>query len=607
MKLKVYTKIASLGLCFAMPALWMSCTDTWDEHYVQQSENTLAKASLLAGIADDPSLANFARVIQSVGASDMLSADQQYTVWAPKGLTSAQADSIIAVFEQDKAEGRQLKDNRAMTQFIQNHISLFSHPVSSITNDTIKMLNSKFMHLVGSSATTGTLKSTPFFEGMPTMNGMLYKIDTPLTFEPNVREYLEQRSELDSLVRFIKRFDQYELDEKSSVAGPIVDGKTQYLDSVVYLTNRLLDSYGYIQREDSSYLMVAPTNEVWAKQLETYKTYFVYTENIANRDSLQDIMAKSSIISGNFFNTSSRNSYNRAPQDSLCNTSYFLYQTSLPRTNVYYKPKETILAGLNRQQCSNGEVYIDPKGAISPYTTFMDRTNLFAHYSSNYIVPTETKNGVESETQSVSRLTYDLFSDPEMTSIFRSYPYLDVVANSNSAQAEMNFRLHSLLSGCYYNIYMVTIPDQETNLPGWYRIGYRVANATGGFQNPNNPTQEKTLRYYENPNPVSADIDNYADMTGNKAQYYVSSAEKVDTILVQSAVQFPYASYGQSESTVKLTVSTYGRSNRKGRSYTSHLRLNKFILVPFATEEEAKAAAMDFDAINDDILANKQN
>ncbi|MDD7303854.1 MAG: hypothetical protein SPF56_10115 [Bacteroidaceae bacterium] len=606
MKLKAYTRIASLGLCFAMPALWMSCTDTWDEHYGRQSATAWAKSNLLAGIADDPSLSNFARVIQSVGASDMLRADQQYTVWAPQGLTSAQADSIIAVYEQDKAEGRQLKDNRAMTQFVQNHISLFSHPVSSLTNDTIKMLNSKFMHLVGLSATSGTLKSAPFSDGIATENGMLYKIDAPLPFEPNVREYLEQHSDMDSLVNFIKRFDEYELDEKASVAGPIVDGKTQYLDSVVYLTNRLLDSYGYIQREDSSYLLLAPTNELWAKQLDDYKKYFVYTENIAGRDSLQDIMAKSGIISGNFFNTSLRNSYNRAPMDSLCNTMYSLFQGSLPRTNVYYKPMETIFAGLDRQQCSNGAVYVDPKGAISPYTTFMSRSSLLAYYSSNFIIPTEVKNGVESETQTVMRLEYELYADPTMTSLFRTYPYLDVVSNSSSAQSEMNFRLHGVLSGCYYNIYMVTIPDQETFLPGWYRIGYRVANTNGGFQNPNNPAQEKTLRYYENPNPVSPDIANYADMTGNKAQYFVSSAEKVDTILVQSAVQFPYASYGQEEPTVKLTVSTYGRSNRKGRSYTSRLRLNSFILVPFATEEEAKAAAMNFDAINDDILANKE-
>ncbi len=96
----------------------------------------------------------------------------------------------------------------------------------------------------------------------------------------------------------------------------------------------------------------------------------------------------------------------------------------------------------------------------------------------------------------------------------------------------------------------------------------------------------------------------------NNQRCYVSSAEKVDTILIQSGVQFTYSSYGLDDGTVNLKVSSFGPSSGTYREkiYTRTLRLNEFILVPFETKEEAEAAADDIDAFNDELLeANKEN
>ena len=87
----------------------------------------------------------------------------------------------------------------------------------------------------------------------------------------------------------------------------------------------------------------------------------------------------------------------------------------------------------------------------------------------------------------------------------------------------------------------------------------------------------------------------------------MASATKVDTILIQKAVQFPYSSVGLEEGTVKLKFLHFGPSSSADKIYTRTLSLNEIILVPFETEKEAEEAADDLDAFNDDLLeANRK-
>ncbi len=606
MKRKVYTKIASLGVLMCMPAMWISCTDTWNEHFDAQGDAVASKSSLLANIAGDEKLGNFLRVVEAIGADDMLSSAQQYTVWAPRDLTAAQVDSIIAVYEQDKAGGRKLKDNRAMTQFIQNHISLFSRSISSMTNDTIPMLNNKYMHLVGHSATSGTLQGHAFNEAIITNNGMLYKIDAPLTFAPNVREYLEQHSELDSISHFLKSFDKYYLDENASVAGGVVDGETVYLDSVTYLTNDILSKFGYIQREDSLYMFVAPTNELWKNQLEQYRQYFTFTQMIPNADSLASHLAKESIIRGRFFNISKNNKYNRAPQDSLCNTMYVNQQKHMPRTNVFYAPRQGILSGLTPVACSNGTVYVDNSGIIPHARTFFTRTDMPCYYSSYYNIPKDKNN---KEQQSVLSMTHEVY-DTTGTTLLKKFDYLYVTdITTGKGHGEMEFKIPDVMSNVYYNIYLVTVPDMDKHLPSWFQSGLRIADEKGSFTNSRG--DERSVEWFDNPNPVTP--EKYADYdemlkAKNVERCYVASGEKVDTVLLQTAIKFPYANYGLSnpDPTVKLTIKSFGLSSPAETKYTRRLRLCEIILVPFENEDEAKAKANDLDSFNDDKLQENQ-
>ncbi len=595
-------KVLTAVLLAGTALFWSACTDTWNEHYDVTEGGMSDQPTLYENIKSDPNLANFYRVITSIGATDLLNSPQQLTVWAPKSLTSSQADSIIAVYQNGVNEDLKWEDNKAVAQFLYNHAALYARPISSLTNDTVKMLSKKYMQLIGKSRMSGTMNGRVFNEAVTCSNGILYKTEDVLNFFPNVRECLEQNGGLDSVSNMIKSYDEYTLDESSSVAGGVEDGKVVYIDSVTVFTNSLLDYYGYIYREDSLYSFIAPTDELWKKEYDKYSKYYNYNPLENKADSLMDANTKLSIVMGRFFNTGKGNKYNRHPEDSLVNTSYYERQAHNPRLNVYYNPHEGILNGLDKIECSNGNVYLDNIGVIDPRTTFFGRDDVPAYASFYYELPTTNNQ----ETMNAYSGSYETFEDDSVT-LKKTYYFLNVTSKSTS-QTEITYTIPSTMSGAYYNIYLVTVPDFMTNLPCWFQVGYAEKNEKGAF-----PTSFKAFT-----NPHSDEVmadENVAEATfSNKDRCYIATAEKLDTILIQSAVQFTYSSASLSGSeidgVVKLQVKSIGPSQGTWREkrYTRTLRLNEFILVPFETEAEAKAAADDTDAFNDEILeANKEN
>ena len=106
-------------------------------------------------------------------------------------------------------------------------------------------------------------------------------INNKVDYFPNVFEYLGLDQELDSVYQFLNSYSIYEFDETKSVPGDIINGRTEYLDSVTSLTNELFRALGRINSEDSTYWMVAPTNDEWTKLSTAYTDYFNYFwENI---------------------------------------------------------------------------------------------------------------------------------------------------------------------------------------------------------------------------------------------------------------------------------------------------------------------------------------
>ena len=160
-----------------------------------------------------------------------------------------------------------------------------------------------------------------------------------------------------------------------------------------------------------------------------------------------------------------------------------------------------------------------------------------------------------------------------------SVPYLQVVASVTTKQSEIIFPTNELNKQAYYNIYVVTTPAKDKELPCWFRVRHSEWDEeTGSF------TSSDT--YFTNPNPITADSDvPNADLIIKQAhneQFFVAGATTVDTILIQSAFQVATPA-------ANLIVSSCGPSNSSTREiiYTRTLALHKIIMVPYATAEEA--------------------
>lgn len=638
MKTNKYTKFMAAVLLAGAPLLWSACTDDWNEHYDIVPGGMAEQESLLQQIKADPQLANFYRVITSIGGAETLDSPQQLTVWAPIGMTEEQADSIINVFNEDQQAGVKLIDNRAIKQFMQNHVALYARPISSLTDTTIVMLNKKHMHLVGDSEKKGSIEENPFSEMKICNNGILYKTENLQTFFPNIREYTELNG-LDSVATFIKGFDKYTLDEQASVEGGVIDGVTIYLDSVTNLSNRLLNEFGLIQREDSDYIFIAPTNEVWQREFDSYRKMFNYSSSVNQSDSLANVMAQRSVFQGRFFNMSKTSKHNQHPQDSLTNTAYYEHQVHNPRKNVYYDPETTLLAGLKSYECSNGKIYVDDKGVMDPTKTFFTRQDISTFGS--HEVPTTSDNKPTMNDKNGTYYTYKMietvdsvweYNEDKTDSVYvpvikkeedKRYNYSEFSAMTSTNQTDVTYTLNNTYSDVYYNIYVVTIPGAgqdrlkdytgkaDSLMSSYFTVECKAQNQDGKLVNCGNDALGNRVTnngYMMNPVKYSeeSNITGYKDLKGqsNFDRAYATQYNKIDTILISMAKNFDVSSYGIDGGVVTLQFKSFGPSATKTKEkvYTRTLRFSEFILVPFRTREEAVAAAFDLDAINDDKL-----
>ena len=415
-KNKYFLLLGGLLLSAGM-TLWTSCTDDWNEHYNQEASDLSAYPTLLARLKDtnDPDVqkgrfAQFVRVLEATGYDQQLSSPALYTVFAPLDMTAEEADKWIALFNQEKST-KQDAYNTAVTQFVQNHISLYGHNFvkngAKATTDTVGMLNGKFMSVhndVGSNDwTVGPNRPVMQQEQVeaPSLitekllcnNGYLYKISGgALPCYLNVKEKTETLSSITKYLSYKGQYDEYTLDEQKSVPGDVVDGNQVYIDSVINYDNKELTAqYGaYFHREDSSYLFLVPDDNLWDKLYAEYSQYFNYKplgdgdDAQKEADALKESWSNRAVMHGRVFNLRSADNATfgkETPADSLCSTEYYKNQTRPYghysaryngqdidvdvdyRTYVWRKPTEAngILDGLEPIGCSNGYIYVDDR------------------------------------------------------------------------------------------------------------------------------------------------------------------------------------------------------------------------------------------------------
>lgn len=545
------------GLCCA------SCSDTWDDHYTAASEGVI-NTTLWQAINSNSELSNFAKVAKACGYDTTLDGSQTFTVFAPTNanLTSEQADSMIALYNEDKAAGVKTAENRVIKQFLQNHIALYKKSVSSISTDSVTMMNGKYQTLTQTGIGGENFETKNILYN----NGILYTLGGQVKYEPNIFEYLAMDSELDSVYNFIKSYGKYEFDASQSVAGGVVDGKTQYLDSVTVYTNTIINNLGYINREDSTYWMVAPTNSEWKRLVEEYTPYFNYDTKVDNRDSLQYANARVAIINGAFF--SRTNNKDAAIQDSVVSTSslseeMFNYNPTDRRYYHYYKPFASggVFDGTTSVDLSNGRLLKASDFRISKFETFLQERKVEAENTYNVDTLNNAIDPITIRTMQTNNPFYGQVSGNS---------FVEISPDAVGAQPTITYNISGVLSNVGYDVYAVFVPAlaYDTLATADQRLPVKFRAQVG--------CQQSGVTKWE------------------RASSFTTKADVVDTIKIKSNFKFKTTSYGLDQSQTKVKIYT-DVPVRESSKYQTTMRLDCIIVRPHdAPAVEAKRVKISY-------------
>ena len=530
-----------------------ACTDEWDGHY---AEDKSTKGTLWEAIQERSELSNFARVIEATGYKERLESSQMFTVFAPvnENFSSEEAEALIGSYEKEKAQGVREEDNSVVAQFVQNHIALFNRSVSSMTNDSITLMNGKYEVLTAQKFGERTILSRNQYVG----NGVLFTIEGPEEYFPNVFEYIGLNGQTDSLFEFLDLYSVYEFAPDQSVAGDIVDGKTVYLDSVFHLTNAMLREYGHINREDSNYLALVPSDRMWKELYDEYVGYFNYNNLTMKRDSMVRTHTRRAIADGTIFNLNMQAAYLR---DSARSTKYEdLYANEIsyaePRYYIYRNPYVGggAFEGAAETVCSNGRVMIQDTWKIDKRETFYQQIKVEAE--ANRYVDTIIQAKEPLNVRAVP------MSNPFYGKISANY-FMEAQPLTTASSTSVRYSIPDQLSNLGYDIYAVFVPAiaYNENASAEDRLPCRVRFTLGYLEQDGTETTT-SLR-----NPV------------DNAVNFETTPDVIDTLLVAQDFKFPTCAFGLEDPQVTLRVASNLTSSMSSR-FTRTLRMDCIILKP---------------------------
>ena len=302
------------GLFLTFP----SCSDTWDEHY-DAGDGTSATETLWDLISANPELSNFKNIAEKATFyrdeehpqanytfKDMLQGSMLITAWVP--VNSAFTDAEYRYWL-DLAESSS-RGYTVQQQLMANSIALWRQVATGGGIDTLTMLNAKKMVF---DKNEFTMQDLPIKEpNIAATNGTLHIMNTVLPFRYNLYEYLKdannaQQNNVTIFHDFLIQNDTTYFNENNSIEGnPDIDGNPTYVDSVYTMTNTMFfgnkrfptdnltdryltydESFGAnIIAEDSTFILLMPTDDAWRKAAEKLEPYYKYAEVYADKEKM---------------------------------------------------------------------------------------------------------------------------------------------------------------------------------------------------------------------------------------------------------------------------------------------------------------------------------
>lgn len=564
--------------------LLTACSDTWDDHYDSLGDDSgMHDGTLWQAIKSDPKLSNFASVVEACDIAKDLNGSQVFTVFAPTNdcFSQAEAQALIASYRQQVADSVIEEDNTVIKEFVQNHIALYNYSVAVTSRDSIVFMNGKYAVLSNGDIGGATLLT----RNQLYSNGILYTLGNQIGYLSNVFEYVAKDPELDSLRSFLYNSSYYyrEFEPDLSVPGSIVNGKTQYLDSVFNQRNELFEFLGRLNSEDSTYIMVAPTNEVWRDLVGEYENYFAYPQNLEKRDSFVYTNSRLAIVQGTTFsrtfNTDESLKDSAMSVNSVRNYAQRKARWGAPFEYFeYYKPLDAHGA-LNQSQvipCSNGEVR-------KASTWNIDKLMSFHQYN---IINAEARNSIKEirkqadshgdSIEMASTATIYVNSDNRFYDKVWNNSFIELTPNSASANYWVEFNLKDVLSNIGYDIYLVTVPALA-----------RDSNATSAQRLP-------TKFRCKLKEPGKAESVSLKNREGGSD--FITRPDTIDYLLLAEDYKFDVCTWGVDNNNMQVTLNvetSVTNSELRRELYTRTVRIDCILLVPHGTLQLVDALPED--------------
>ena len=561
--------IAKCSLCCsAAAALALAACADWNDHYdADTSLLDTQHATLWQNILQNENLSQFASLLKKAGYDEVLNATQTYTVWAP----------VNGTFDYETLAS--LSSDRLVKEFVENHIARNNYPASGAVDQRVYTLNEKLMLFSGAGSYViqgiGIDKAN-----VATGNGTIHTLKGKIPFVQNIYESLNNYEyPIDSISAYIHSYDVRKLNEQKSVQGPTLNGEITYLDSIFDEHNDLfLRYFAYINREDSNYSMIVPTNEAWNRAKATISKYFHYVpsfefmENTSTTERkkvdvkirdvkyLQDSIVNQMLTAGLFFNN---NMYDNRQLDAPDAATNFhcdsLYSTLTVK--LYSEDASRLLENTRRIAKSNGWVWLtDDSLRMRTWTVWNPELRIEAENRAVIASAVNVANENEPQRIYVTPGT----QNPEVTGHLSSNAYLDVQPISQSTNPGVVFYFPEIRSTTY-SIYVVTVPANITN-PRNATKPYRFS-ATMGFADASGKNQD-------------------GDRSWVAESAFVSDSAQVDTIYLGDFT-FPIAYYGTGDYYPYLRINS-AVTSRERANYDRNLRIDCLILRPKELEDYLK-------------------
>ena len=588
MKKNKYIRLLLLTPLFALAT---GCSDYDDWNTVQEDNNPAAEQTLWENINSQSQISDFVKVLKKAGLQETLSANRYYTIWAPLDGTY-NVDSVL-----------NCTDEAILQQFINNHIAEYNHLAKGNLYEKVKTLNKKSYEFMLSEGnyTYNSQQLVANMYNLPSSNGTLHVINGESEFLPNGLEALSMIEGIDSIAAYINQYNDTTLDTRSSVIGPVVNGKQTYLDSVFTTSNTMTTRLrARIESEDSTYSILLPTNKAYTNTYNTIKPFFkfydgmkcqVYNETTNEFDAqtitaatlgvnfafLTDSLTRRAIVNNLFYSNNNKYNMHLVKDDAMNynDTIVTTYFNKFSNGDEVFSDQYIV----SKERLSNGYGFVVDTLAFKPWETYNPELEIDGYF--NYI-------------RHLNDLTFSRVSVPEdyvNTDLVTLKPGQNLsfcwATSGERSKPEVDYYINGLMATTY-NIYAVIPPANvdlrdsinavKPNILNFSYNGYYV-DENGKTQYTNSDLLFKNERY-----------DGQSTVQGGTAKLqetdFVNDTSKVDTMFLgQLTIPYCYAGTGYYPN-IKVTNSARINVLRKAilENYSRDIRICSIIFRPLDYE-----------------------